>query len=709
MNEGRMTEAVSYIREANIAVITVDNPPVNALSQAVRAGILENIQRAEADGNVAAALIICAGRTFIAGADITEFGKPPLDPLLPNVLAAVMASSKIVVVALHGTALGGGFEVALAGHYRAALASAKVGLPEVNLGILPGAGGTQRLPRLIGVDAALSMILSAKPIGAAEAVKLGIIDHLVEGPDLRAGALEYTRSLLAKGAAPRRIDDMTVDKSTLVAGYFDTWRQKMACEKRGFFAPQKCIDAVEAAVNLPIAEGLKRERALFLECMATTQSKAQRYAFFAERQVSSVPGIGKEIAPRPLLKVGVVGAGTIGGGIAMNFANAGIPVTIVEANAEALARGFGLIAKNYSASAAKGKISAAKAEALIEWIKGSLDYGDLADADLVIEAAFENMDIKKQIFSKLDALCKPGAILASNTSTLDVNEIAAVTGRPQDVLGLHFFSPAHVMRLLEIVRGAKTANEVLATALAAAKAIGKIGVVSGVCDGFIGNRMLDGYLREACLMLLEGATPAQVDKAIYDFGMAMGPFAMIDMAGVDVGYLVRVERRKAGKMPEDPLDCLAFNLLYAEGRFGQKSGKGFYRYDADDRTPRPDMQVEKLMRAAAVEHNVKQKSFTDAEIVARCIYPLINEGAHILDEGIALRPGDIDTVWLNGYDFPVYRGGPMFYAGTVGLKAVYDRVKSYATEYGPLYWTPSPLLERLALVGKSFADWKPGD
>lgn len=701
-----MTEVVRFDKVGGIGVVTIDNPPVNALSQAVRAGILTNIKLAEADADVAAIVVACAGRTFIAGADITEFGKPPLDPSLPAVLGQIVACTKIVVAALHGTALGGGFEVALACHYRCAVPTAKVGLPEVTLGILPGAGGTQRLPRLIGPEAALDMIVSGKPIGAVQAARLGAIDHLVETGDLLAGAVAYAEQLVARGAKPRRVDDINIEKSSIPENFFAEYRKKVVKEKRGFFAPPKCIDAVEAAVNLPIDAGLAYERELFMQCVATTESKAQRHVFFAERQAANIPDIPKDTPIRPLKKVGVVGAGTMGGGIAMNFANIGVPVTIIEMKQEALDRGLGVIAANYQATVQKGRLSPEEAEKRIGLIKGSLDDADLGDADLVIEAVFENLDVKKQVFARLDAVCKPGAILASNTSTLDVDDIARATKRPQDVIGLHFFSPANVMRLLEVVRGAATAKDVIATTMQMAKMIGKIGVLSRVCYGFIGNRMLEGYAREACHMLLEGATPQQIDKAIYDFGFAMGPFAMFDLAGVDVGYLVRQERRKAGQLPDDPLYYLIADKIAEMGRYGQKTAKGFYRYEPGNRSPLPDVEIEKLIRDEAARYGIAQKTFTDADIVARCIYPLINEGALILEEGIAIRPGDIDTVWLNGYGFPVYRGGPMFYADTIGLKTVYNQILAYQAAYGALHWKPAPLLAKLAADGKTFAQMK---
>ncbi len=700
-----MTEVVRFESQQNIGIVTVDNPPVNALSQAVRAGILAQVKSAADDPAIEAIIIMCAGRTFIAGADIKEFGKPPLDPSLPSVLSALSETPKLLIAAIHGTALGGGFELALSCHYRCALPSAKVGLPEVNLGILPGAGGTQRLPRLIGVEPALDMIITGKPISAAKAVSLGVIDQVIDGDDLAAGAIAYARGLIASDAKPRRIGDMEIDKASVPEGFFADYRAKIAKTRRGFFSPPKIIDAVEAAVNLSFDEGLKVERALFQECVVTTESKAQRYVFFAERQAGVIPDIPKDTPVRPLKKAGIVGAGTMGGGIAMNFANAGIPITIVETSREALDRGLGVIAKNYQATVARGKMGEGEAEKRIGLITGSLDYADLSDADLVIEAVFENMDVKKQVFGTLDQVCKAGAILASNTSTLDVDEIAAATGRPQDVIGLHFFSPANVMRLLEVVRGRDTAKDVVATTMKMARKIGKVAVLSGVCYGFIGNRMLEGYAREACMMLLEGASPAQVDKALYDFGMAMGPFAMFDLAGIDVSHLVRQERRKAGKLPDDPLYYLIGDRLAELGQYGQKTGAGFYKYEKGSRTPVPNPEVVRLIREEAEKHAVPQKKFTDTEIVARCIYPMINEGALILEEGIALRPGDIDTVWVNGYGFPAYRGGPMFYADTVGLDEVVAKIREYQAEYGRMHWELSPLLVKLAEEGKTFAEW----
>ncbi|MDA5193438.1 3-hydroxyacyl-CoA dehydrogenase NAD-binding domain-containing protein [Govanella unica] len=698
-----MTSAVSYRKEGAIAILTADNPPVNALGHAVRDGLVTGIAQANEDPEVRAILIICAGRTFFAGADIREFGKPQVAPSLRDVHEAMTASGKLIVSAIHGTALGGGFETALASHYRCALPSAKVGLPEVNLGILPGAGGTQRLPRIAGVEKALEMITSGRPIGAAQAKAMGAIDVIVDG-ELLPAALDYVNRLVAEGAPLRRVSDLQIDAASLPDGFFDAARARLAKEKRGFLAPQKCVDAVEAAVTLPFAQGLLRERELFEDCMASTQSRAQRYAFFAEREAAQIPGLGKEVKARPVASVGVLGAGTMGGGIAMNFLNAGIPVTLVEVKAEALDRGIATIRKNYEATAAKGRIKPEDVAKRMALLTGALEKSALKDADLIIEAVFENMELKKSIFAELDAIAKPGAVLASNTSTLDVDEIAAATSRPGDVIGLHFFSPANVMRLLEIVRGANTKDDALVTALQVAKTIGKVGVVSGVCYGFIGNRMLEPYGREAELVALEGATPSQVDKALYDFGFAMGPFAMYDLAGLDVNHLVRESHRD--KLPTNPNYYAIGDAVYKLGRYGQKTQAGIYTYTPGSRTPHPDPVIETLVQSEAARLGIAQRSFTDAEIVERCVYALINEGARLLAEGIAYRPGDIDQVWLNGYGFPVYRGGPMIYADIVGLDKVAAKIAEFRAQYGEEYWPHAPLLEKLAAAGKSFADWR---
>jgi 3-hydroxyacyl-CoA dehydrogenase len=696
-----MSEVVSYEVKDSIGVISVNNPPVNALAQVVREGILKAVQTAQQDDSEAVVLR-CEGRTFIAGADITEFGKPPKDPWLPEVLTAIENSSKPVIAAIHGTALGGGFEVALACHYRCAIASAKVGLPEVNLGLLPGAGGTQRVPRVAGVKAALDMITSGKPIAAAKAKDMGLIDEVLAGEDLEAAAIAYAKDLLASGAPLKRIRDISIDPATVEPGFFDEARKRLAKRARGQIAPDRIVSCIQAAVELPMDEGLQRERELFQELVASPESAAMRHIFFAERQAAKIRDLPKETPIRDINKVAIIGGGTMGGGIAMCFANVGIPVIMIEINDEALERGLGIIRKNYGITVKKGKMSEQHMQSRLELISGSTDYGDLADVDLVIEAVFENLDLKKEIFAKLDTACKPGAILATNTSYQDVNAIAAATSRPEDVLGMHFFSPANVMKLLEVVRGDKTADDVLATAMKIGKAIGKVCVMSGVCYGFIGNRMLGGYGREAQMLLLDGCTPRQVDSALEKFGMAMGPLAMGDLAGLDVGYKARQARTD---LPDDPRLYRMGTVLVEMGRHGQKTGSGFYKYDPETRARLDDPEVESLIRKEADELGVEQREISEEEILQRCFYPLINEGALILEEGIAQRPSDIDVVYVYGYAFPAAKGGPMFYADQVGLKNVYDKICEFRDRYGEDYWKPAPLLKELAEKGSSFAEW----
>jgi 3-hydroxyacyl-CoA dehydrogenase len=696
-----MSEVVSYEVKDSIGVISVNNPPVNALAQVVREGILKAVQTAQQDDSEAVVLR-CEGRTFIAGADITEFGKPPKDPWLPEVLTAIENSSKPVIAAIHGTALGGGFEVALACHYRCAIASAKVGLPEVNLGLLPGAGGTQRVPRVAGVKAALDMITSGKPVPAPKAKDMGLLDEVLAGEDLEAAAIAYAKDLLASGAPLKRIRDISIDPSTVEPGFFEEARKRLAKRARGQIAPDRIVSCIEAAVELPMDEGLQRERELFQELVASPESAAMRHIFFAERQAAKIKDLPRETPVRDINKVAIIGGGTMGGGIAMCFANVGIPVIMIEISDEALERGLGIIRKNYGITVKKGKMTEQHMQSRLELISGSTDYGDLAEVDLVIEAVFENLDLKKEIFAKLDTACKPGAILATNTSYQDVNAIAAATSRPDDVLGMHFFSPANVMKLLEVVRGDKTADDVLATAMKIGKAIGKVCVMSGVCYGFIGNRMLGGYGREAQMLLLDGCTPRQVDSALEKFGMAMGPLAMGDLAGLDVGYKARQARKD---LPDDPRLYRMGTVLVEMGRHGQKTGSGFYKYDPETRARLDDPEVESLIRKEAEELGVEQREITEEEILQRCFYPLINEGALILEEGIAQRPSDIDVVYVYGYAFPAAKGGPMFYADQVGLKNVYDKICEFRDRYGEDYWKPAPLLKELAEKDSSFAEW----
>ncbi|MDA1371364.1 MAG: 3-hydroxyacyl-CoA dehydrogenase NAD-binding domain-containing protein [Proteobacteria bacterium] len=696
-----MSEVVSYENKGNIGVISVNNPPVNALAQVVREGILNAVTAAQADASKAIVLR-CEGRTFIAGADITEFGKPPREPGLPVVLDAIENSAKPVIAAIHGTALGGGFEVALACHYRCAVPSAKVGLPEVKLGLLPGAGGTQRVPRIAGVEAALDMITSGNPIGAGKAAEMGLVDEVVKGDDLEAEAIQYAKRLVESGAPLRRIRDITIDPATIEPGFFDNARKQLARRARGQIAQDKIVSCIEAAVKLPMDEGLQRERELFRELLTSPESAAMRHIFFAERQASKIKDLPNDTPVRDINKVAIIGGGTMGGGIAMCFANVGIPVVMLEINDEALQRGIGIIRKNYSITVQKGKMSEEQMEQRIASISGTTNYADIGDVDLVIEAVFENLELKKEIFAKLDRVCKQGAILATNTSYQDVDAIAAVTSRPQDVLGMHFFSPANVMKLLEVVRGAKTADDVLATAMQIGKKIGKVCALSRVCYGFIGNRMLGGYGREAQMLLLDGCTPEQVDSALEGFGMAMGPLAMSDLAGLDVGYKARQSRTD---LPDDPKLYRMGTLLVEMGRHGQKTGSGFYKYDPATRARMNDSEVETLIKEEAEKLGIKQRQISNEEILARCFYPLINEGALILEEGIAQRPSDIDVVYVFGYAFPVAKGGPMFYADQVGLKNVYDKICEFRDRYGEDYWKPAPLLKKLAEQGKTFAEW----
>jgi 3-hydroxyacyl-CoA dehydrogenase len=694
-----MNDVVSYVRDGDVAVVTVNNPPVNALSQAVRQGLLDAIHRAAGDDSKAV-LILCEGRTFIAGADITEFGKPMKEPFLPDLLDAIEASDKLVVAALHGTALGGGFETALASHYRVALDSARIGLPEVKLGLLPGAGGTQRAPRLAGVAASLDLILSGTPIPAAQAEQLGLVDKVVSG-DLRDAALQYARELLEAGAPIRRTSELPVEQ--VGDEVFDAAAAAVAKRARGQTAPRRIIECVRTAMTTPFAEGRQRERDLFIESMQDAQSLALRHAFFAEREAAKIIGLPKDAPLRDINSVGIIGGGTMGGGIAMSFANAGIPVTLIEINDEALERGLGIIDRNYAGSVKRGKLSEDKAAQCRGRISGATDYAALADVDLVIEAVFEDPELKKEIFAKLDAACKPGAILATNTSYQDVNAIAAATGRPEDVLGMHFFSPAHIMKLLEVVRGDKTADDALATVMALSKKIRKVAVVSGVCYGFIGNRMLQGYFREAQLCLIEGGSPQSVDQAMVDWGMAMGPISVADLAGLDVGYKAREA------LPEDqrgdPAAYRVPDVLVEMGRLGQKNGQGFYNYDPETRRPSPDAGVQAVIEREAQALGIERREIEAEEIVDRLIFALANEGFRILEEGIAQRPGDIDIVYLYGYGFPAWRGGPMHYAESVGLDKVLARIESFRECFGEDNWTPAPLLEKLVREGKSLTEW----
>ena len=694
-----MSDLVSYSIVDGIGVITVDNPPVNALSQAVRKGLLEAIRTAQSDASKAI-LIHCAGRTFIAGADITEFGGPPLEPFLPDLLDEIEASGKPVITALHGTALGGGFETALASHYRIALQGGKVGLPEVKLGLLPGAGGTQRVPRLASIEATLDLILSGTPVGADRAAELGLVDKVV-AENLYDEALAYAKQLVGDRAPPRRTSEL--EAATADKNLFDGYRSSQAKRARNQTAPQRIVDCVEAAATLPFTDGRQRERELFLECMQDPQSKAMQYMFFAEREAGKIIALARDTQKREVQTVGIIGGGTMGGGIAMSFANAGFPVVMVEIDNEALERGLSIVEKNYAGSVKRGKLGKEKAAACRALITGATDYAALADVDLVIEAVFEDPDLKKDIFARLDAACKPGAILATNTSYQDVDAIAAATSRPEDVIGMHFFSPAHIMKLVEVVRGEKTADDTLTTVMALSKRIRKVAVVSAVCYGFIGNRMLQGYFREAQLCLVEGALPESVDAAMYDWGMAMGPISVADLAGLDVGYKAR-QALPAGEAG-DPRAHRVADALVEMGRLGQKSGAGFYQYDPETRKKTSDPLVTEVIEQAAQDLGIERRAIEVDEIVDRITYALVNEGLRILEEGIAQRPSDIDVVYVYGYGFPAWRGGPMYYADTVGLDAVLARINEFRDRFGAENWTPAPLLEQLVAENMTIAEW----
>jgi 3-hydroxyacyl-CoA dehydrogenase len=679
--------------DGDVAVLTIDSPPVNALSAAVREGLHEGVRRAAADGDAKAIVLICSGRTFIAGADIAEFGKPFRGVSLPQAQSAIENAGKPVIAAIHGTALGGGFEVALACHYRVAVPSAKVGLPEIKLGIIPGAGGTQRLPRLVGPEKALEAILSGTPFGAREAKEMGVVDALVEEGKLREGAILFARKAIADKLPLRKIRDLD-DKVLAARGrpeIFETIRKANARKFRGFEAWEKAIEAVRAAVEKPFEEGIEIERRLFLDLLRSVQSEAQRHVFFAERQVWKIADMADDTPTLAIKQVGVIGAGTMGGGIAMNFLNAGIPVRIVETRQEALDRGLGVVRRNYENTARKGRMSLSDIETRMGLITSALDLSSLADCDLVIEAVFENMAIKKEVFARLDAIARPGAILASNTSYLDIDEIASVTRRPGRVLGMHFFSPANVMRLVEVVRGDLTEKPVIATAMKLAKSIGKIAALVGVCHGFVGNRMLEQRQREAQKLILEGAMPWDVDRVIYDFGMPMGPFAMSDLAGLDIGW-----------SKETSTSSTIREILCEMDRRGQKTSAGFYDYD-ENRNANPSPIVETIILDFAARKGLARRKIADEEILQRCLYPMINEGAKILEEGKAQRASDIDIVWINGYGWPVYRGGPMFYGDTIGLGKVLETMKRFEATLGAEF-KPAALLEKLVAEGKRFRD-----
>ncbi len=693
--------AILQSTDGEIGILTVNNPPVNALSAAVRTGLAEGLAKMGGDPAIKAIVVIGGGRTFIAGADIREFGKPPSGASLHDVIGAMENCSKLVVAALHGTALGGGLETAFGAHYRVALSSGRVGLPEVLLGLLPGAGGTQRLPRIAGAAYALEAMVSGRQIGAKEALAKGIVDRVVEG-DLLAGAVAYARELLSQKAPLRRIRDMTakVDSPTLFEGF----SKSIARKARGFKAQWNIIKCVEAAVALPFDQGMARERELFGELLTSSESAAQRFYFFAEREAAKVLDVPADTPQREIRTGAIIGCGTMGGGIAMNFANAGIPVTVLETSQEALDRGLKVIRGNYENTAKRGGMTSADVEKRMALIRTTMSYDDLKDADVIIEAVFETMEVKEGVFTKLDQIAKPGAILATNTSGLNVDQIASYTKRPGDVIGMHFFSPANVMKLLENVRGKATSKDVIATVMTLSKKIGKIPTLVGVCEGFVGNRMLRQRGIQSAYMLEEGALPQQVDKVIFDFGFPMGPFQMSDLAGNDVGWRIRQGKNEKEQRNVRYTGYVA-DAICELGRFGQKTGAGYYKYDLPDRTPIPDPAVQAIIEETSKRLGVTRRAFGDQEILERTLYPMVNEGAKLLEEGIAQRALDIDVIWVNGYGWPVYRGGPMWWAdNVVGLKTIHHALLRYKEMSGDPFWEPAPLLKRLIAEGKKFSD-----
>ncbi len=695
----KLSESVSYDVKDGVAVLVSDNPPVNAMSYHVRQGLADGVEMAESDDDVQAIVLHCEGRTFFAGMDITEFGNPnvPDSPSIRGVIKAFEAASKPVVAAIHGTALGGGCETALGCHYRVAVPSAKLGQPEVKLGIIPGAGGTVRLPRVMGVQKALEMMVSGNPISAGQAHVGGLVDEIVEG-DLLSGAIAFANKVVSEGRPLARVrdSDEKLEEARENPAFFDDFRKSIARKARGFKAPEAIIQSVEAAVRLPVDDALKNERKLFDECQNSPEAKAQQYFFFAEREAKKISDVPKDTPTREIKSVGVIGAGTMGGGISMNFLNRGIPVTIVEATQEALDRGLGIIERNYANTAKKGRITEDDVTKRMSLLTGSLEYEALSDVDLLIEAVFEDMDLKKSVFETIDKICKPGCILASNTSYLSINEIAAVTSRPEDVIGLHFFSPANVMRLLEVVRGDQTSKEVLATCMKLGAYIGKVAVVVGVCRGFVGNRILAARMRQSDDLLLKHAMPKEIDRIIFDFGFPMGPFAMRDLAGMDIGW-------EGDKTPDK--DTNIRHQLCTRGRLGQKTGGGFYDYEEGSRTPKPNAEVEKIIQEVSKNAGVTRNEIPEEDMLKRMIYAMVNEAAKILDEGIAARASAIDVIWVYGYGWPTYRGGPTYYADQIGLNNIVEDLERYSTDYEDPELEPAPLLRKLAEEGGSFRDF----
>jgi 3-hydroxyacyl-CoA dehydrogenase len=693
----------NYSLHGGVAILTLNNPPVNAMGHAARQELAAHLDAAWRDPAVKAIVIIGAGKLFCGGADVKAFNTPAsrAEPSSRTIVKSIEASQKPVIAAIHGSALGLGLEFAMGCHYRIAQRGAKLGLPEVKLGLLPGGGGTQRLPRLAGVEAAVRMITQGEPVTADEALAMGLVDEVAAG-ELLPAALAFAERVAQRSDHP--VAAQRQAQAPADSRYFETQRAKIAAAKRGLPAPLECLACIEAAVTLPFDEGMKFERERFDVLVNGTESKALRHLFLAERAAAKISNIPPDVPAAEIRKVAVIGAGTMGGGIAMSFASAGIPVILVETKQEAVDRGLATIRKNYAGTVAKGKLAQEEADRRIARIQPSLELAAVAEADLVIEAVFEDMDVKKELFGKLDALCKPDAVLATNTSRLDVNEIAASTSRPASVIGLHFFSPANVMRLVEVVRGRASSPQVIVTSMNVVRKLGKLPVLVGVCDGFVGNRMVAQYAREAEFLLEEGATPEQVDGALKNFGLAMGRFAMSDLAGLDISWSSR--KRLASTRPAHLRYSKVADRLCEMGRFGQKTGAGFYKYEAGSRTPVPDPLVNEIIEQCAKEAGIQRRAISDDEIVERCIYALVNEGAKVLEEGVAQRSSDIDLIYVNGYGFPAWRGGPMFYADTVGLAKVYERICEFHRQHGE-FWTPAPLLKRLVDEGKSFRDFAP--
>ena len=693
---------VTLAQDDGVAVISVNSPPVNTINAAVRQGLFAAVADIRARPGVTAVVLVCEGSTFFSGADIGEFAGPPKEAEYRDLFRQLEQLPVPVVAGMHGVAMGGGLEIALACHYRAALPSARFGFPEVTLGIIPGAGGTQRMPRLIGVERTLEMILAGRPVDVATAIAQGFIDAEVQG-DLRGATIAYARALVRSGAGVRRTSDRSVDPASATPAILERLKTQAKSQYPNREAGLTAIQAVSAAASMPFEAGLLFEEELANRSKATLEAKALIHVFFAERETRKVPGLPQDTQGRNIASAGVIGAGTMGGGIAICFANAGLPVTVVDGSREALDRGMAVVGRTYDTMVKRGRLTAEEKGKRLALIRGSLNYADLAGADVVIEAVYENLDLKRKIFSALDREAKPGAVLATNTSTLDIAEIAAATRRPDDVIGLHFFAPANVMPLLEVVRTDSTAPAVIRTALDLAKSLRKTPVLARVCYGFIGNRMMEGYAREAQRMVLEGATPRQVDGALEAWGMAMGILAVFDMAGVDVG--VNVHRANAERYPPDPAYYQADFALHAAGRLGQKSSKGYYKYLPGDRTRHDDPEAIEILKDAARRLDIPQRTHSADEIVERCLYPLINEGIRILEEGVALRASDVDVVWCAGYGFPRYRGGPLFYADTIGLETVLEGILKYGDLFGPMHWQPSPLLTRLVSEGRTLKEW----